>query len=198
MNEIAPSDGKLSSIIKAEAKIAMPEVVSVFISKYENELYERKATLSETIAQHNKDLATHEKTVISAADFSKYADIKVPKLGIVSVIKDEIVINWDEETITAVIGFENMEEAKYRRDRSTNFSKRFTSPISVKNIRLRDAVLKEVGEATSQLAVIISKIGDMSRKERQVKARISEMRLQEQGLEGFLQDKEMLKLIHIE
>ena len=38
----------------------------------------------------------------------------------------------------------------------------------------------------------------MSRKERQVKARISEMRLQEQGLEGFLQDKEMLALIKID
>lgn len=199
MNDIVPTKGtgNLSDIIKAEAKIALPEVVSVFISKYESELYDRKATLQENIAQHTKDLATHEKTVISAADFSKYEGIKVPMLKLVSELKNEINLSWDEETVSAVVTFRNTDEES-RYDRQTGFSKSFSSAISKAHIKLREAILKESAILTSQLSVILAKIGDMSRKERQVKARISEMRLEEQGLTEFLQDKEMLMLIKID
>ena len=189
MNEIVPTEGKLSSIIKAEAKIALPEVVSVFISKYESELYDRKANLSETIAQHTKDLATHEKTVISAADFSKYDGIKVPLLKIISAIDDELSLDWEEETVSQRITFHNTDEdVTARHGRSTGFGKNFTSKISKQHIKLRDAILHDREQAQSQLTVILAKIGDMSRKERQVKARIREMRLEEQGLEGFLKE----------
>ncbi len=199
MNDIVPSKGtgNLSDIIKAEAKIALPEVVSVFISKYESELYDRKATLQENIAQHTKDLATLEKVVIGAADFSKYNGVKVPELKIVSELKDEINLSWDEETVSTVVTFRNTDEEN-RYDRQTGFSKRFSSTINKTHLKTRIAFLKESATLTSQLSVILAKIGDMSRKERQVKARISEMRLEEQGLTEFLNDKEMLLLIKID
>ncbi len=38
----------------------------------------------------------------------------------------------------------------------------------------------------------------MSRKERQIRGRISEKRLEEAGLTNFLQSDEMLQLIHID
>lgn len=198
MNELVPSEGKLGSIIKAEAKIAMPEVVSVFISKYESELYDRKAVLQESIAQHNKDLATHEAVVISAADFSKYADIKVITLNVVSALDGEPALSWGDEEVSVNVTFHNVEDKTHRFRESTGFSKRFSSSINKAHLKTHTAILKDTEEATSQLAVILAKIGDMSRKERQVKARISEMRLEEEGLTDFLQDKDMLKLIQID
>ena len=199
MNDLTVPTGKLSDIVRADAKIAMPEVVSVFISKYENELYDRKAALSESVAQHNKDLGVHEALVIEAADFSKYDGIKVPALNVISVLKDEITVDWDDEEIDATVTFHNIDkDLVLRRDHQTGFSKKFTSPISKQHLKTREKILKDITDETSQLTVILSKIGDMSRKERQVKARISEMRLEEQGLEGFLQDSEMLKLIKID
>ena len=88
-NVPAVNTGKLADIMKAEASIAMPEVISIFLSKYETELYERKATLSDKISQLTKEGESLTTTTLTKADFKEYENIKIPKFDLISFQRNE-------------------------------------------------------------------------------------------------------------
>lgn len=191
----------LSSVIRANAQIAMPEVVSVFISKHETELYDLKAELQKKIGDLKKDIEMHTASVAKSITFKKYCGIKVLKLGLISYLVGEPNVKWVDEKVTQRIGLYNMSEdnkgAADSRDRETGFEKSYSQPILAGHLKAHTKMTDELAETSNRLASIVGQIGDMSRVERQVKARISEMRLEEQGLSGFLKDPEMQKLIAI-
>jgi hypothetical protein len=194
------SDKPLSSIISAEAKIAMPEVISIFISDYETKLYDRKTELQQKIHDLKKDLEIHVNTVAKSGSFKKYIGVKVPKLGLISRSGGEANVSWENGTISMKICFDDVDETgkmDAKRNSGNNFSKSFTVDITDFAMRTFKNLKKKIDEESANLSRTVGLIGDMSRKERQVKARISELRLKEQGLEGFLADKEMQKLISI-
>lgn len=191
----------LSSVIRANAQIAMPEVVSVFISKHETELYDLKAELQKKIGDLKKDIEMHTATTSKSVSFKKYAGLKMLKLNLISYLKGDPSISWADEQVSQTVGLYNTKddnsEAADSRDRHTGFEKSYSQPILASHIKAHTKMTDELAETSTRLASIVGQIGDMSRVERQVKARISEMRLEEQGLSGFLKDPEMQKLIAI-
>jgi len=184
--------GKLSEIMSAQATIAMPEVISVFISKYETDLYNRKSELTIEIGNLKKDLEMLQASTLAKADFSSYDEIKISKLGLVTYIT-EPKINWDDGKFTCQVGLREDET----RGKDYRLDKQVIQDIPKSFLKQHEALKETLRQTTDNLQDILAKISDMSRKERQVKARISELRLKEQGLEDFLQDKEMQKLIAI-
>lgn len=181
----------LSGIIKAEAKMAMPEIVSVFLSKYETELYEKKAKLTQDIADAKDDYQVSKQAVADKADFSKQHGKYIKELKMYTNVTD--------------IGAD-LEEGVYRAELRLTEDKEKSRGTTIKSLENKIAksdmtnlanARKRIQEMESDLAGTLAKISDMSRKERQVKARISEMRLEEQGLQNLLGDQEMLKLIQI-
>ncbi|RKY95041.1 MAG: hypothetical protein DRQ01_00890 [Ignavibacteriae bacterium] len=188
--------GKLSDIMPTEARIALPEVVSVFISKYETELYNNKADLSDEIIALKSEKELIEHTVVESADFSAYVGLKQTKLRIVSYQSGSVIIDWDEGTLTTTIGFHNLDSKGQAKTYSTNsFSKDFSIPLNKSFSKAYVKVKADLSEANVKLQHTVAQINDMARKERQVKARISEMRLEEQGLDSFLNDSAIQKLI---
>jgi len=101
---------QLSSIIKAEARMAMPEIVSVFISKYETELYDLKNNLQETISKLHKDVLILDAKVKKTGDFSKYNNVCIKRLDLVSFLNNDIKVNWDEGTIQQSVGFYHLDD----------------------------------------------------------------------------------------
>ena len=199
MNDLTtPAPGKLGDIMTAHAKIAMPEVVSVFISKYETELYDSKKRLQKEISDTKSDLELLENSASQLADFSKYAGDKLPLFKLVTYVKDNIDVNWTTSTFTGVIGLQTPAKGKEPAKPDGSFHKEVFQKIPAATIKQRSKLQDTVSRVQGELSTIISLIGDMSRKERQVKARISEMRLEEQGLEGFLNDPEMQKMISLD
>lgn len=199
---IVPEEKRnLSAIVQAEAKIAMPEVVAVFISKHETELYDLKSELQLKIGDLKKDLEMHTATVAKSISFKKYAGLKMLKLSLISYLSGDSTVNWPDETVSQKVGLYNMNEANSgeadSRDRHTGFEKTYTQAISAKDLKSHAKMNQELQDTSARLQSIVGQIGDMSRVERQVKARISEMRLEEQGLTGFLADPAMQKLIAI-
>ena len=189
--------GKLSDIMKAEANIAMPEVVSIFLSKHETDLYNQKTTLQGEITDLKKDLEMHEAKVAKAANFKQYVDIKIPKLNLITALEGSPMVDWANETVGHTVNFHNTDEKDNPWNKATGFNKVFTKPISQKHLEDYRNMVTLLSTTEGELSRTISKIGDMPRKERQIKARISELRLQEQGLEHFIEDAEMQKLISI-
>jgi len=191
---------KLSSIIKAEARMAMPELVSIFISKYETELYDRKNNLQETISKLHKALEILDKKVTETADFSKYENVCVKRFDLVSFLNDDALIDWEKGTVHQSVGFHHLDINGVidKSRRTSNFHKSFSEDILIKDKNLHEKLSTEIEDTEAKLSTIAAKIGDMSRKERQVKARISELRLKEQGLTSLLDDQNMLQLIKID
>jgi hypothetical protein len=189
------SKGQLSQIMSAEAKIGMNEVVSVQLAKYETGLYDKKDALSLKISELQKDLEMHNAVAIKGADFKKYTDITIAKLGLVSKLKGEPTLSWEEGEINQCIGLYHT-DAKRGND-STGFSKTFSIDITKQHIATRTKMLADIEETSDTLKTTVSAISNMSRKERQVKARISEIRLQEAGID-LGSDEQLAQLVHIE
>jgi len=191
---------KLSSIIKAEARMAMPEIVSIFISKYETELYDRKNNLQESIFELRKDVEILNAKVEKAGDFSKYDNVCVKRLDLVSFLNNDIKVDWEGGTIQRSVSFYHLDTKGVvdKSKGSSNFRKTFKENISIKDMKLHEKLHTEIDAASAKLSTVAAKIADMSRKERQVKARISELRLEEQGLTSLLDDQNMLQLIKID
>jgi len=191
---------QLSSIIKAEARMAMPEIVSVFISKYETELYDRKNNLQEIISKLHKDVLILDAKVKKTGDFSKYDNVCIKRLDLVSFLNNDIKVDWEGGTIQRSVGFYHLDTKGVvdKSKGSSNFRKTFKENISIKDMKLHESLHTEINNAQAKLSTVAAKIGDMSRKERQVKARISELRLKEQGLTSLLDDQSMLQLIKID
>lgn len=185
---------ELSNIIKTDAKIALPEIVSIFVAKHETQLYDQKDALQESISTSQKDLTMHEAVVLGTADFKKYDNITIPILELVSVLKGDASVNWETGLINQTVTFHNVGKG---REKHTGFAKSFSMDIGKGYVKTRDSIRKSIQNDTDDLKSILAQISDMSRKERQIKARISEIRLEESGLTDFLKDKEILKLIQL-
>lgn len=193
--ELVPA-GKLSEIMTANAKIAMPEMVSIFLSKYENALYEKKDTTQEEMNKLDKDWEIAKAVILKKADFKKYLGAKLPGFKAVTRMHGEPSIDWEQGIYEATISLVFIGDKK---DQFTDsgFRYRATHPVAASDLKTKKDFEKRRAELQAQLSATVAKIGNMARKERQVKARISEMRLEEAGLTDFLQDKEMQALIEI-
>ena len=197
MTATALVEGKLSSIMTANAKIAMPEVVSVFISKYETELYDTKASLQKRIAATKKDIELLEASATQKADFSKYGGEKLNQLKLVTYVSQEVTIDWQEGMFTGHVGLQSIVKGK-EKPVVHSFSYKIYQAVPKTLINQRQKLRESLGVLQTEIQNVIGLISDMSRKERQIKARISELRLEEEGLEGFLQDKQMASMLQIE
>ncbi len=192
--------GSLSKILTANAKIAMPEVTDIFISKYEDALYNKKAELQLAMSELQKEQGLTNGIAAKGIDFSKLLKVKVPALNLISFHKEGPSINWDNETATVVIGFHNTDEAgepESRGQRGTGFGKTFEFKLKREHIVLHKSLEDKAHELELDLSATIAAISDMPRKQRQVRARISEMHLEEQGLEHLMADETMAALIKI-
>lgn len=199
----APGTG-LSSIIKAEAKIAMPEVVDIFLSKYETKLYDKKDMLQKALAQIEKDQEMHTAVVLKSAKHKHLVGLKMPKLNLVSYLIKDPSLNWDSKQITINIGLHNVQPTDTKDEdwgygaKDTGFDKAYQQDISENQINAHEKMKAQKAQLREDLQITVSKIGDMSRKERQVKAQISELRLEEQGLQDFVNNADLLQLIKID
>jgi len=185
------NDKPLSTIITAEAKIAMPDVVAIFLSKYETELIDQKRSLQTKVLSLKKELEVLDKTAVKTDKFKKHVGLSILKLDITSYISEAPRLNWDTESIIAVIGLRNKKGYSYK------FAKQIETPILPIHFKAYRRINNEIDTNTRLLEETMCHLSDMPRKERQIKARISELRLQEQGLEGFLADSQMQKLIQL-
>jgi ElaB/YqjD/DUF883 family membrane-anchored ribosome-binding protein len=184
---------QLSTVLTAKASIALPEIVSVFIGKYEDELYIRKDKLSEDIGKLKNELELLSATVANKANFKAYGKLGIAAIKLTAKVRDKTEVQWDAAMVEGTVEF--VSPNVNRHGHYTRFTETVTAPITKPDLSAYTKIQDQLSKLRDELNQVLKNLGDMSRKERQVKARISELRLEEQGLTDFLQDKEILALI---
>lgn len=183
----------LSSVMTTEAKIAMPEMVAIFLSKYETDLYDRKSELSKIISGIKQEIAANEKAARLSVSFADYEGLTIPKLDVVSTVGESRTLNWEAKTVGAEVSLKSKQN-----DHRNLMSKHVYKPIKKSFVNTQIQLNNDLSDRSDELSLTVQAITDMSRKERQIKGRISEMHLKEQGLEKFINSPEMAKLIKID
>jgi hypothetical protein len=200
--------GKAIELMTSDVNVGIDEVVSVFVSQYEDNLFAKKKELSAEIKRVKKEITALDKRLIADVDRSEY-DITVPVLNLKSKVEDVSII-WkgeeDEDDYSSrkvkvssiVISIEIEDKDKDSDGWRNSITKRVKSKISKTDENLHTALLKEQSSLSSELTEVLGLIKSVSRKERQVRGRISAKKLEASGYEGLLNDSEMLALVQLD
>lgn len=191
---------ELVAQLSTNVNVGMDEVVSVFVSKYENTLFEKKSELSKAIKAIKGTLKDLTKSLVLKVDRSQY-ETTVPILNLVSKVED-VTVDWDGNTrrkikpsIHVSVSIKDKDSTGSYRDEIT---KDISIPISTTTLKRHTELDTELTGLNDSLLEVMGLIKSVSRKERQVRGRISELKLQEAGFEELLESEEMLKLIQLD
>ena len=185
------SNSNLVSEINTNVNVGMDEVVNVFVSKYENGLYEKKDSLSKQIKKVNMEIDGLEKEVKGGIVNGDY-ECEIPILGIKSKVKKKEVERGKKRICVKV---EVTDDVKGYGGIDT--SKNIYVNLDLDDVMSYKEMIKKRDGLKDELTEVMVDIKGISRKERQIRGKISEMKLKDSGFEGLLNDMDMLKLIEI-
>jgi uncharacterized protein YdcH (DUF465 family) len=188
----------LVSQMSSDVNIGIDEVVSVFVSQYEDKLFERKQDLSKQIKSVKTNLTSLDKRLEDSIDQSQYVG-EIPHLNIKSFV-DSVSVCWDEKgkNIPHVSVNVTIEDADNSSSYRGSISKTITVTTSKEEVKLHSSLTTEQEDLNGQLLEVMGQIKSVSRKERQIRGRISEMKLKESGFDNLLESSEMLSLIQLD
>lgn len=199
MNQIATSStSSFLSAMNADVNVGMNEVVSVFVSKYEDGLFEKKEQLSKQIKVVKSQLAKLTERVLNSVNKDQYVTV-ISLLGLKTKVVDVSIV-WDEtnyshkekNSVYVSVGlFED--DGDY-----SKFNKTFVTSISREDVKENKELSENLSSLSGELIEIVSLIKSVSRKERQIRGKISEMKLEQSGFSELMSNTEMLKLISID
>jgi hypothetical protein len=181
--------------IETDAKINMTDIVAIYTSKYEERLYASKATLTAEITEGRKVIASMTKGIVEAVVADKFI-VKNP-LFAVKVSGKEL----SEGQGVVRVSFEC---SAIDADGVANTSGRGYSSTTTRDIKVPKKAMNDLAKAKDKLNVFVDELNtvmvsirDMGRKERQIKARITEKKLETTGMKHLLEDEGLRKLIEL-
>lgn len=172
------------SIINTDAVINMDDIVSIFTSKYEERLYNAKDRLTAEIREGRKVFEELVEEAKKSVDSTKFM-IPHPLIKV-----NEHSREYSDGTVTI---------AFYANDdngRTFNLPSKQLKITKARHNKIKSTKAK-LNTFSEELNATMVNIRDIGRKERQVRARIIEQKLEETGLEYLLNDKDMQKLIEL-
>lgn len=184
--------------ITTDVNVGMNEVVSVFVAKYEDGLFAKKDVLSSSIRGVKAHLSQIDSDLIKSVHAEDY-DAEVPKLGL-SFKMGDVAIQWEGNyntpKNTLVVEVEMFDKSNERNHAS--YTKRHHITIDKAVIDDRQETKDQLEQLNADLLEVMSLIKTVSRKERQIRGRISEMKLAESGLSELINNSEILQLVKID
>ena len=190
------NDKALSALtsMTSDVNVGMDEVVSVFVSRYETQLFEKKDEVGSNIKFIRNDLSDLDNRLIASIDKEQY-NTSIATLNITTKV-DEIGVRWGKKE-----NYINVEVEVKDADKNQRYSSSFTKNVKVKimdgDVKLHNDLDDNLENLKTELAEVMGLIKAVSRKERQVRGRISEMKLQESGFAGLLDSPELTKLVQL-
>ena len=185
------------SLIQTNVNVGMDEVVNVFVSKYEDGLYVKKDDLSSKIKVVKREIETLDKTLISNTSTSQY-ETSVVSLGLVSKVESVKVIWATEHEKTNKININiNIKDIDSKSSYGNSMTKTIVVEIGQTDVVQHKTLLDDLQRLNDDLMNVMNEIKSISRKERQIRGKISEMKLEQSGLNELLNNKDMLSLIQL-
>ena len=191
--------------INTSIDIGLDEVVSIFVSKYEDNLYvEKKRIEGDIKANAGRQTANKEAILASRTtdieDFVNSISTTGPVTFNFEVSKPQVNLHGDTNVIDYDIQMDVHEVGKPRTD--TGYSRNTvgitkTFDIPAEFVTEREGLNKVKAALEDELMTVLANINDISRKERKVRGEISARKLEEAGMEDILTDEGMLKLVQL-
>lgn len=184
--------------VTSNVNVGMDEVVSVFVSQYETNLFNEKDRLSDKIKQIKQALKSLDESLVRSVDQSHYESTN-EVLGISSIVED-VTVSWSKErnavpSIVVQVQISNDDhDGGYT---ARGFGKNFRVEIVTENVAEYEKLTGEKDDLSSELANIMGLIKSVSRKERQIRGQISAKKLKEAGAESLLNDESILALVQL-
>ncbi len=186
----------------SDVNVGIDEVVSVFVSQYEDNLFTKKKDLSSQIKEvkrSQKDLDTRLKASINTSTY----ETTIASLGLKSKVED-VDVEWGEgnyrkksnPSIEIKVEISDTDKSGDRYHSSMN--KTFKFDISKADVKLHKDNKDELESLGNELTEVMGLIKSVSRKERQVRGRISSLKLKDAGYEDLLNDTDILKLVQLD
>jgi hypothetical protein len=176
--------------LSANVNVGMNEVVSVFVSKYETGLFEKKDDLSDKIKVVKQELTDIDKAVKATVSVNDYR-ATVPAFGLTFSVSS-IDVSWSAKSVIKVHVDMTEKGVSYSR-----WSKTIEVKIDDEYVTKHNEAEKRVAELSAELLEVMGLIKSVSRKERQIRGHISELKLAESGLSSLLNDSAIMKLIEV-
>ena len=159
-------------------------------------LFERKDELSKNIKTIKDDIKSLDDKLIKSIVKSDYEG-SISVLNVTSKV-DEVNIRWDKKKGDfLVVDVKVKDNDNTDRWSSSSFMKDVNVRIDKSDSKVHYELENRLEELKTELTEVMGLIKSVSRKERQVRGRISEMKLAESGFSGLLESPELLKLIEL-
>jgi hypothetical protein len=183
------SDNAISKFeeIGTNANVTLDDIVSIFTSRYEENLYTERSRLAKEISKSEKDRKDLEEDVLKKVDVSKYLTPH-PLIG----TPKELNRSYSDDGV--IVTFEIDCADNWGRSQHVDA----TLPVSKADKDKIDKLTKNINNLKKDTREVMMNIRDMGRKERQVRARIVEKKLATTELEHLLKDEAMIKLIELD
>ncbi len=189
--------------ISANLNVGIDDVVNVFISKYEDGLIEQRTSKQLEVKQINEQInQVVAKLNVEIDKFKEQYDQTVT-IGLITTVYSigsaATTINWNEQTVLCQVAMatkvDGKKDAYYGSGHSTV---RVDMVIPVDIHFEYKQLLSSKEQLLSELQELNSLLRDVSRKERQVRGRIAEQKLENLGMTDLLNEPSLLKLIQVD
>jgi hypothetical protein len=188
----------LLAAMNVNADVGMNEIVSVFVAKYEGNMIAKKDELSAKLKVVKKELADIDTDLINGVDKARY-NVVVPFYGY-KIAATDVSVQWEKSyscdpfQVRITVAMTDPNAAREDRQLMTQY---LTEPIPKEVIARRAEILSTIDSLTAELAAVLTELKAVSRKERQIRGRISEMKLAQSGYSGLMDNPELLQLIEM-
>jgi hypothetical protein len=196
MNTIVTNVGLYA--LTSNINVGMDEMVSVFVAKHEKALFDKKEALSVAIKNAKKDLVDLDKAIISSVD-PRIFNVSIIVPGLEFEVKlNKVVIFWEDSYTSHKKNHYQVNVHVYERISNTRIGchdKIF--PIEASSITEHAELESKLDQLNTDLTEVLTQIRSISRMERAVRGRISEMKLNDCGFEELLSNPELLQLVEL-
>jgi hypothetical protein len=170
----------------------MDDVVSAFVSQYENNLYAKKKDLTHDIKLIEGQVVDNTRAVLKVVTGNEYTKESLP-FGLKLQI-DKGVIDWEDGEVSFSLTIKKHSQSSYGNTISLNKIKK----VPAANRKAYKALTAELQELRSDLSEVLVSLKSVTRKERQVRGRIAIRKLEDSGYGNLMNDKELVKLVQLE
>ena len=185
------------SEITSDYDRTVDELTEIVMSKYQDDLKARETELNaQTDAVHN-DVDKLAEDVAGRVDRNKYVvnEVNAGALGITSEVTD-VYVDWDNERVVLTVMLTDLDAEEHHG--VSTFGKHRSEPIEDAVAKLRYSQLREALDTlTTAKTDVYSALNSLGDKRRQVRAKISEVRLRAQGLADSLDHEEVRALVTV-
>lgn len=191
------------AVVGSDVQVGMQDVADVFLSRYETSLEaERKALQAKLIAASNQIKAATELaqsqaiTTVQAAGLTRTFDTGLMLLTVTA--GDKPAVDWDKGSVGVTIT--TRVESKTRQ---TGYSRTTEGSVLV-DVNVSPQIMADYKEQMATKATITERLNEvqsmlrnMSSKERQIRGKIAELKLQSLGATELLENPQLLGLVDL-